>query len=413
MKLNVAVVFGGKSTEHEVSVISALQAIENIDKDKYNVIAIYMDKKGDFYYSKENLLADSKNYKNIKNLLSKCSNVYFVKDKNYTYLREVNAGVFGSKLNQLVDIAFPIVHGTNVEDGNLQGYFHTLNLPLVGPDTLSSAVSMDKFVMKKYCKSIGVPAIDALRFDKNDFKNIDKLIKRVKDEIGLPVIVKPVNLGSSIGIKKASNEAGLRDALELAFSFADIILVEKAITNLREINCAVLGDKFEAECSALEEPFGNDEILSFADKYMSGGKGAKGTKVGAKSQPVGAKSQPVGASTASPNKVGAKSGMASLSRKVPADLDEATSNEIKTYAKKIFKYIGCSGVARIDFIIDKDTKKVYANEINSIPGSLSFYLFKPLGMEYKELLDRLITIAIDNYKAQERLSFSFDNNLLA
>ena len=419
MKLNIAVVFGGKSTEHEVSVISALQAIENIDKDKYNVIAIYMDKKGDFYFSRDNLLTDSKNYKNINSLLSKCSNVYFVKEKNHTYLREVNAGLFGSKLNQIIDVAFPIVHGTNVEDGNLQGYFHTLNLPLVGPDTLSSAVSMDKYVMKEYCKAIGVPVIDALRFDKNDYKEIDNLIKRVKDEMNFPVIVKPVNLGSSIGIKKATDESGLRDALELAFSFADIILIEKAITNLREINCAVLGDKFDAECSALEEPFGHDEILSFADKYM-GGSGAKGSKVGVKSNDagvkahdVGAESSDVGASTASPNKLGAKSGMASLSRKVPADIDEATSNEIKSYAKKIFKYIGCSGVARIDFIIDKDTKKVYANEINSIPGSLSFYLFKPLGMEYRELLDKLISIAIENYKNQERLNFSFENNLLA
>ena len=421
MKLNIAVVFGGKSTEHEVSVISALQAIENIDKDKYNVIAIYMDKKGDFYFSKDNLLIESKNYKNINSLLSKCNNVYFVKEKNHTYLREVNTGLFGSKLNQIIDVAFPIVHGTNVEDGNLQGYFHTLNLPLVGPDTLSSAVSMDKYVMKEYCKAIGIPVIDALRFDKNDFKEIDKLIKQVKDEIGFPVIVKPVNLGSSIGIKKATDESGLRDALELAFSFADIILIEKAITNLREINCAVLGDKFDAECSALEEPFGHDEILSFADKYM-GGSGSKGSKVGVKSNGAGVKahdvgddilSSRVGASTASPNKLGSKSGMASLSRKVPADLDETTSNEIKTYAKKIFKYIGCSGVARIDFIIDKDTKKVYANEINSIPGSLSFYLFKPLGMEYRELLDKLISIAIENYKDQERLNFSFENNLLA
>lgn len=394
MKLNIAVVFGGKSTEHEVSVISALQAIENIDKEKYNVIAIYMDKKGDFYFSKDNLLINSNNYKNLNSLLAKCTNVYFVKDKNHTYVREVNSGLFGSKLNQLVDVVFPIVHGTNVEDGNLQGYFHTLNIPIVGPDTLSSAVSMDKYVMKEYCKAIGVPVIDALRFDKNDYKDVDKLVNKVKEETGLPVIVKPVNLGSSIGIKKASDETGLKDALELAFSFSDIILIEKAITNLREINCAVLGDKFDAECSALEEPFGNDEILSFADKYMSGSKGTKGSKVGAKS-------------------VGTKSGMASLSRKVPADLDDVTSNEIKTYAKKIFKYIGCSGVARIDFIIDRDTNKVYANEINSIPGSLSFYLFKPLGIEYRDLLDKLINIAIDNFKAKERLNFSFDSNLLA
>ena len=403
MKLNVAVVFGGKSTEHEVSVISALQAIENIDKDKYNIIAIYMDKKGDFYYSKENLLVDSKNFKNLNSLLSKCSNVYFVKDKNHTYLREVNAGLFGNKINQLVDVAFPIVHGTNVEDGNLQGYFHTLNLPVVGPDTLAAALSMDKYVMKEYCKAIGVPVIDALRFDRKDFRNVDEIINRVKNEIGFPVIVKPINLGSSIGIKKAKDEVSLKEALELAFSFADIILIEKAIINLREINCAVLGDKFDAECSALEEPFGNDEILSFADKYMGGSKGAKGTKVGAKANNVGA----------SPNKVGAKSGMASLSRKVPADIDEKKAEDIRKYAKMIFKYLGCSGVSRIDFIIDKDTDKVYANEINSIPGSLSFYLFKPLGMEYKTLLDRLIKIAVDNYKNEERLSFSFDNNLLA
>lgn len=407
MRLNIAVVFGGKSTEHEVSVISALQAIENIDKEKYNIIAIYMDKKGDFYFSKDNLLIDSKNYKNVNTLLSRCSNVYFVKDKNHTYVREVNAKIFGSKLNQLIDVAFPIVHGTNVEDGNLQGYFHTLNLPIVGPDTLSAALSMDKFVMKEYCKAIGVPVIDALRFDRRDFKNVDEIVKRVKAEIGFPVIVKPINLGSSIGIKKAKDETGLKEAFELAFSFSDIILVEKAITNLREINCAVLGDKFESECSALEEPFGNDEILSFADKYMSGGKGTKGSKV------VGAGSKVNYVGDKLSGSTGTKGGMASLSRKVPADIDEKNAEEIRKYAKTIFKYLGCSGVSRIDFIIDKDTDKVYANEINSIPGSLSFYLFKPLGMEYKSLLDRLISIAIENYKNEERLSFSFDNNLLA
>ena len=411
MKLNVAVVFGGKSTEHEVSVISALQAIENLNKDKYNVIAIYMDKKGDFYYSKDNYLFDIKNYKDIKSLLSKCSNVYFIKEKNYTYIREVNAKIFSNRLNQLIDIAFPIVHGTNVEDGNLQGFFHTLNLPLVGPDTLSSAVSMDKYVMKEYCKAIDIPVIDAIRFDKNDFKNVNDILKRVEKEIAYPVIVKPVNLGSSIGIKKAKDGMSLRNALELAFGFADIVLVEKAITNLREINCAVLGNKFDAECSALEEPFGHDEILSFADKYMGGGGAKDGVKsVGAKQIGVG---ENLGSTKTGSKSAGSKSGMASLSRKVPADIDNEMAGKIRNYAKKIFKYIGCSGVARIDFIIDKDTNKVYANEINSIPGSLSFYLFKSLGMEYTELLDRLIQISIDNYKDEERLSFSFDNNLLA
>lgn len=400
MKLNIAVVFGGKSTEHEVSIISALQAIENLDKEKYNVIPIYMDKKGDFYYSKDGLLIDSKNYKDIKSLLSKCDNIYFVKDKNNTYIKNVNEKFFGSKINQLIDIVFPVVHGTNVEDGNLQGFFHTLNLPIVGPDVLSASISMDKYVMKEYCKAVGIPVIDGIRIDKNNYRNLDDTIKLIENKITYPVIVKPVNLGSSIGIKKANDRETLADALELAFSFANIVLVEKAIKSLREINCAVLGDKFDAECSALEEPFGNDEILSFADKYMSGSKG--GMKIGN-----------IKMSSAKSSNASAKSGMASLKRKVPAELDEKTGDMIREYAKKIFKYIGCSGVARIDFIIDKDENKVYANEINPIPGSLSYYLFEPIGLKYKELLDKLIKIAIDNYKSEERLSFTFDNNLLS
>ena len=391
MKINVAVIYGGKSTEHEVSVISALQAIENMDKDKYNVIPVYMDKLGDFYISKEELLFDSKNYSDIKNLKSKCIKVTFVKDNNKTYLREIKKSLFGGQYEILIDVAFPIVHGTNVEDGNLQGYLHTLNLPVVGPDCLAGAVSMDKYVTKAYLKSVGIPGIEALRFDINDYNDIDNLINKVEKEIGYPVIVKPVNLGSSIGIKKASDKKSLMDALELAFSFANVVLVEKAITNMREINCAVLGDKLNCECSALEEPFGNDEILSFADKYMSGSKGGTGSKGGVK--------------TASKLGGGAKGGMASLKRKVPADIDENKANEIKEYAKKAFKYIGLSGVSRLDFIIDKDTNKVYLNEINPIPGSLSFYLFEPIGLKYRDLLDRLINIAIDEFKKTEKLIY--------
>lgn len=398
MKLNVAVVYGGRSTEHEVSVISALQAIENIDKEKYNVISIYMDKLGDFYYNKDNLLADSKNFKDIDTLLKKCVNVAFIKDKNKTYIKAIGTSFFANKVNIVVDVAFPVVHGTNVEDGNLQGFFHTLNLPVVGPDCLSAAVSMDKYVLKEYCKSIGVPVIDGIRFDKNDYKNIDKTIDNIERNIKYPVIVKPVNLGSSIGIKKASDREGLKDALDLAFSFANIVLVEKAIEEMREINCAVLGDKFDCECSALEEPFGNDEILSFADKYMSGMKGGKGAKVGTKISGVKA--------------TGTKGGMASLQRKVPADIDEESAKKIKEYAKKTFKYIGASGVARIDFIIDKKTGEIYENEINPIPGSLSFYLFEPIGLKYKDLLDKLIKIAIDNYRIEQKLNITFENNLL-
>ena len=419
MKLNVAVVFGGKSTEHDISIISALQAIENIDKEKYNVIPIYIDKKGDFYYSKEDLLSKTSNFKNQAGLVKKCKNVSFIKIKNHTYIRNNDVSFMSDKIDIAIDVAFLIVHGTNVEDGNLQGYFHTLNLPVVGPDTLSAAVSMDKYIMKEYWKAIGIPVIDGIRFDKNDFKDINAIVEKVEKELGYPVIVKPVNLGSSIGIKKGSDRESLIDALELAFSFTDIILVEKAITNMREINCAVIGDKFNCETSVLEEPFGNDEILSFADKYMSGGgaKGAKGTKVGAKYGDVGAKAVNVGAKNGNVGAKlcepsGAKSGMASLKRQIPAQLEEDTASKIREYAMKAFKYMGCTGVARIDFIIDKSTGQIYANEINSIPGSLSYYLFEPKGIKYNELIDRLINIAIENYKREEKLNYTFESSVI-
>lgn len=419
MKLNVAVVFGGKSTEHDISIISALQAIENIDKEKYNVIPIYIDKKGDFYYSKEDLLSKTSNFKNQAGLVKKCKNVSFIKIKNHTYIRNNDVSFMSDKIDIAIDVAFLIVHGTNVEDGNLQGYFHTLNLPVVGPDTLSAAVSMDKYIMKEYWKAIGIPVIDGIRFDKNDFKDINAIVEKVEKELGYPVIVKPVNLGSSIGIKKGSDRESLIDALELAFSFTDIILVEKAITNMREINCAVIGDKFNCETSVLEEPFGNDEILSFADKYMSGGgaKGAKGTKVGAKYGDVGAKAVNVGAKNGNVGTKlcepsGAKSGMASLKRQIPAQLEEDTASKIREYAMKAFKYMGCTGVARIDFIIDKSTGQIYANEINSIPGSLSYYLFEPKGIKYNELIDRLINIAIENYKREEKLNYTFESSVI-
>ena len=415
MKLNVAVVFGGKSTEHDISIISAHQAIENINKNKYNVIPIYIDKSGDFYYSEDDALLKIENYRDQKGLVKKCKNISFVKIKNKTYIRDNDIKFIGKGKDILVDIVFLIVHGTNVEDGNLQGYFHTLNLPFVGSDVLSSALSMDKYVMKEYWKAIGIPVIDGIRFDRNDYKDVEGIVKKVEKELGYPVIVKPVNLGSSIGIKKANHKEALLDALELAFSFTDIVLVEKAIVNMREINCAVIGDKFNCETSLLEEPFGNDEILSFADKYMSGGgaKGVKGGKqggTGTKQGNLGSKQGRVGAKQCEP--AGAKSGMASLKRRIPAELDENTASKIREYAIKAFKYMGCSGVARIDFIIDKNDNKIYANEINAIPGSLSYYLFEPMGIKFSELIEKLIDIAIENYKRGERLNYTFESSVL-
>lgn len=398
MKINVLVLFGGKSTEHEVSIISASQAMENIDKEKYEIYPVYMSKDGDFYYDKV-LLFDVKNFKDEKTLFQKLTKVNFIKDKNKTYLVEAKNKLIGTNKICTIDVAFPIVHGTNVEDGSLQGYLHTLNLPVVGPNTIGGALSMDKYIMKQVLKAEGLPVLDAKKYTLNEYKHND-LVSDIEKNFSYPVIVKPVNLGSSIGINKAKDREGLIKALELGFNFSKCVLIERAITNLREINCAVLGNSDEQMVSVLEEPLYNDDILSFTDKYLGGGKGAKGSlKTGVKAA----------AKTASGTK---SSGMASLSRKVPAEIDKKKEDLIKSLAVETFKILNLTGVSRIDFMIDGDNNKVYINEINSIPGSLSYYLYAPLGISFKELIDKLIKIAIDEKRKEDNLMFSFESNLL-
>lgn len=415
MKTNIAVLFGGKSTEHEISIISALQAMENLDKEKYSIYPIYISKNNEFYYDKD-LLFDIKNFKDMNSLFKKLTKVCLVREGSKVYLKNLKSKLFSNNNIAKIEVALPVVHGTNVEDGNLQGYIKTLGLVCAESDCISSALGMDKYLMKQILKSENIPVLDAVKLDMEDYKKLDDTINMLESKLPYPMIIKPVNLGSSIGISKAKDKDKLKDALSLAFSFSDKVLVEKAIVNLREINCAVLGDKYEQRASTLEEPFGKDEILSFADKYMSGGSKKSGSKnVGVKMS-VGAQNNNVGAKFTSPH--GAKlpnqsQGMASLQRQIPANVDKETENKIKNYAMKTFKVLGCSGVARIDLMIDKDTNEIYVNEINTIPGSLSYYLWDLEGISYKALLDKIIKIAIDNNRREEILNFTFDSNVLS
>ena len=384
MKITVAFFFGCRSVEHEVSIISAVQAMKNIDKEKYNVIPVYVTKNGEMYTS-ENFF-EIKNFCNIPSLLKNARAVTFTRENEKVFMRNLKSGLFGSNKGVAIDVAFPVVHGTNCEDGTIQGYLEFLGLPYVGCDIISSAVGMDKAVFKDVLKKAGLPVLPCLSFYAREFAlDPDAIIERAVNEIGLPLIVKPVNLGSSVGIKKVSEKSQLFDALEYAAGFADKILVEPAVTTLREINCSVLGDVDECRPSVCEEPFMNDEILSYEDKYLGGSKSSKG---------------------------GSK-GMASLARKVPADLNEEKSQEIRNLAVNIFKALGCSGVVRIDFLIDTSTDTVYANEINTIPGSLAFYLWEATGVTYKELLDEMISLAFKRNRKREALSFSIDTNILS
>lgn len=382
MKINLAVLFGGRSVEHEVSVISAVQAMASMDKEKYNIIPVYMTKKSEFWTGEK--LMDINNFKDIPALLKECTECVFVRSEGKVQLIRQKMKKFGSNLISDVDIAFPIVHGTNVEDGALQGYLQTLDLPYVGCDVLASAVGMDKFVMKILLKDAGFPVLDCFRFASYDLDKIDDMISQVEAKFAYPVIVKPINLGSSVGISKASDRDGLIRSIESAFEFADRILVEPAVVQLKEINCSVVGDSESAEASVCEEPVqaSGDDILSYDQKYVGGGKG--GSK-----------------------------GMATLKRKIPADITPEQDEFIRKTAVDAFRYLGCNGVTRIDFMIDMATDKVYINEINTIPGSLAFYLWEPKGVRYPQLLERMIQLALKRHRQSEKINYTFDTNILS
>lgn len=380
MKINLLVLFGGKSVEHEVSVISAVQAMASLNRERYNVIPMYITK-SNLFYSGEALF-DIDKYKDLKALLSECKRVVPVRHDNETVLEYYPPKKFGNNIVAKIDAALPVVHGTNVEDGALQGFLQTLCLPYAGCDVVSSAVGMDKYVMKTVLKASGIPVLDGVCFHTKDyFKDPGEALDKIELEIGYPVIIKPVNLGSSVGITVAGDRVTLSDAIETAAMYSQRILAEHAIGNLREINCSVLGDYATARASLLEEPLGSGEILSYDDKYKGGTKSAKG--------------------------------MSGASRKIPADLPEDKTEYIRELAVKTFKALNCSGVARIDFMIDKDEDKIYVNEINTIPGSLSFYLWEGAGVSYPRLLDELIDLALKRERERENLSFTYDTNLLS
>lgn len=379
MKTRVAVMFGGKSVEHEVSVISGIQAIMSMDQEKYEVIPVYLTKKNEMYVGEETGKIEA--YKDIPGLLSKSQRVILVNEDDHIVLMPYPVKLFGKKGIE-VDIAFPIVHGTNVEDGALQGYLKTIGIPFVGCDVTASALGMDKYASKVVLKENGVPVLDGYCFTTSDYAEIDSILDKVEKEIGYPAIVKPVDLGSSVGISVARNRSELTNSIDDAFLYARKIIIEHAITKLREINCAVLGDENEAIASECEEPLHTKDILSYEDKYVSNAKGS-GSK-----------------------------GMASVSRKIPAELSPEKRKEVQELAVKSFQKLGCNGVARIDFMIDEENGKLYFNEINTIPGSLAFYLWEPVGISYPELLDRMIRLALKRVREEESITFSFDTNIL-
>lgn len=381
MKISVGVLFGGNSVEHEVSVISASQAMHALDSEKYSVVPIYITKDSRFYTG--DALLDIQKYKDIPSLLKECEEVIIKKGSACAELVKVKSPIFGKKLLCTVDMFIPVVHGTNVEDGTLQGFLEMLGVPYAGCDVTSSALGMDKYAMKCVLRDAGVNVLEAVCFYSREYyKNSDEIIKNIEEKISYPVIVKPYNLGSSVGIKKAKDRDGLMEAVEEAAAFSQKVLVERAIEKLKEVNCSVLGDYEEAEASVLEEPVNTDEILSYKDKYQGGNKG------------------------------GGK-GMSGSSRKVPAEVTKDQEEQIKQMCITTFKALNCCGVARIDVMIDEESEEIFVNEINTIPGSLSFYLWEAAGLKFDALMDKIVYYAQKRHREKEKISFSYDTNLLS
>ncbi len=378
MKLKVGVFFGGSSVEHEVSIISAAQAMAALDREKYDVVPIYLSKNNLLFCDPK--LLEIETFRDMDKLEKSLDQMALVKSGPKFFLTPIKKSLFAKPYE--VDLIIPVVHGTHCEDGTVQGLFESVGIPYAGCDVIAAAVGQDKVIMKHILQNSGIPIVEWFWFYRYDFEqNTSDYLIRSK-ALGYPVVVKPANLGSSVGITVAQNEEKFIVAVQEASRYDVKIVVEKGITDLREINASVLGFDQDLRVSVLEEVRKSDAILSYENKYIGGSKGSS-------------------------------KGMASASRIVPAPLSETQTQHIQELAIATFKALGSSGVARIDFMLDGQTDRIYVNEINTIPGSLAFYLWEATGLDFSALMDQLVKQAIDRQRMREKMIFSYETNLLA
>lgn len=375
MKINVLFLYGGNSTEHEISIISAVQAMNNMDKDKYEVIPVYISKNSKMYYSKK--LLDMNLYKDLKKLEKEAIEVVITKRKNEFVIVKNS---FPFNIVKKFDFVFPVMHGYNTEDGCIAGFLEVLGAPYAESDIYASVLGQDKVFQKIILKDAGIPVVDYTYFYEKDYnQNPTEVIKNI-EKLGYPVIVKPSRQGSSVGINVCKKKSELVKAIEDALSYEEKVLVEKVVSNLKELNCSVVGGNGIYEASLIEEVFASKDLLSYEDKYMSSGK---------------------------------SKGMASAGRKVPADISKKEEEIISSYSINACKTINTNGVVRIDYLMDMDSHKIYLNEMNIVPGSLSFYLWTPKDVKYSKLLDTIIQNGIKRYKLKKKKLSSFSTNVLS
>lgn len=380
MKTNIGVFFGGRSTEHEISVISASQAMHAVNRERFDVTPVYITKDGQWYTG--DALFDVANFRDIPALLKRCRRVHMRPETGNFNLYLDKKPFMGKEIVTTLDVVIPVLHGSNGEDGTFEGLLETIGIPFAGCNTLSSANGMDKITMKMILRSEGIPVVDYVWFtDKQWFKQRDELTARIESTIGYPVIVKPANLGSSVGIGRADNREELNARIEEAERYSTRIIVEDLVENLQEINCSVLGDCDDYTTSVLEEPIKTGDFLTYEDKYMGGTKGAKG--------------------------------MQASQKRIPAELPEDETKRIRHLAGETFRVLSCHGVSRVDVIVDRKTRQIYVNEINTIPGSLSFYLWEATGLTFDKLMERLVALAIKRRRELAMKTQTYDRNIFS
>lgn len=358
-KIRIGILYGGRSGEHDVSLCSAASVFSALDRNKYKITAIGIDRDGRWYVQDIPKIISDKDFG--RKMALKKSGMWLVnhfEQKNKLHLYDIK----NKNKEVVVDVVIPVLHGTFGEDGTLQGLLELAMVPYVGADVIGSAVGMDKDIAKRLLKEAGIPVVPSITVNKQSWKENSKIImKEALAKLGLPLFVKPVCTGSSVGVKKVKKRASLAAAMNFAFQFDTRVMIEKAI-DCREIECAVLGNEKPAG-SILGEIIPNHEFYSYEAKYID----------------------PNGAAL-----------------KIPAQINKALSDKIRKIAVEGYMALGCSSMARVDFFLDKKTNKFYLNEINTIPGftSISMYpkLWAATGLKYSDLLDKLIMLALDRHE---------------
>ena len=385
----VAVLFGGRSVEHEVSVITGHQIMDALKAAGHRILPIYIEKDGEWYAGDS--LHNLKLYTDPAGEPTRAAGVARVSLSPDRSIRRLvvhpgtRQGLFRKPPQLWAEVFFPCLHGSFGEDGSLQGLFELADVPYVGAGVAASAISMDKALTKVICRGVGIPVLDWVVLARAEWgQEPAGIVERIETAFAYPLIVKPVCLGSSIGVKRCDDRGTLREAIATALILDGHVLVEPALTNFIEINCAVMGPP--ERVSVCEQPLTHEAILSFDAKYKRGGKGAKHAK------------QP--------------GGMASLERLIPAPITAELSQRVQSLAMQAFRAIDAAGTSRIDFLYQSDRDALYLNEMNSIPGSLAFYLWEATGLPFDELVDTLITIALRRHQERAQTQFSFEVNLL-